>query len=205
MSGTLSGWVGPKMAASPDYYSLLNHACSALEKNTPDAREGVYYRERKALVDQLRARGATDEEVVRERGALTTAFNAVEELQRALTTATDQRLSSEPSSKASHGILGRALVAIFLGLATLGGVGVLAWGANKPGQEPKSAQQQSACDILFEETYKLSKDPLEEMKFAKGEASDAAIERAQALIENCLNSAKAREGFTDDERLKICL
>ncbi len=38
-----------------DYYSLISRAISALPGQTPDARQGVYERARKALVNQLRS------------------------------------------------------------------------------------------------------------------------------------------------------
>ncbi len=38
-----------------DYYSLISRAISALPGHTPDARQGVYERARKALVNQLRS------------------------------------------------------------------------------------------------------------------------------------------------------
>jgi TPR repeat protein len=129
------------MSASPDYYALLTRAVAALEKNTAEARQDLYGRARKALVDQLRARGAVDAEFMREQRALAAATDQVEHA-----ALREQCPAPEPSSRANRPILGRPsgttffrsdrFLAALSGLVIVTGVGVLLW-QFRPRQERK--------------------------------------------------------------------
>src|ERR1700687_865188 len=63
-----------------DYYPLIARAVSGLEKNTGEARRGLYERARTALVAQLRGLtpALTESEITRERLALEEAIRKVE-------------------------------------------------------------------------------------------------------------------------------
>ncbi|MGE5369005.1 MAG: hypothetical protein ACM3PD_05320 [Chloroflexota bacterium] len=63
-----------------DYYSLISRAISALPGQTPDARQGVYERARKALVNQLRSiqPPVADADIAAESRALEEAITRLE-------------------------------------------------------------------------------------------------------------------------------
>src|SRR5215813_1323317 len=63
-----------------DYYPLIARAVAALEKNTGEARRGLYERARSALVAQLRGLDPplTESEITRERLSLEEAIRRVE-------------------------------------------------------------------------------------------------------------------------------
>jgi TPR repeat protein len=65
--------------STADYCSLVAQAISALDSNTAEARETLYERARKALVEQLQVRGSADTDTVLEQRALAAAIHQVEE------------------------------------------------------------------------------------------------------------------------------
>jgi len=67
------------MNASPDYFSLLTRAVATLEEDAPEARKELYDRAQKALVEQLRGRGAAEHEIMREQRTLAAAIDRVED------------------------------------------------------------------------------------------------------------------------------
>jgi hypothetical protein len=68
----------PALQDGAPSYALLIRAVAALERNTPEARQELYDRARKALADQLRARGAAEPEIMSEQQVLTAAIHRVE-------------------------------------------------------------------------------------------------------------------------------
>jgi hypothetical protein len=96
------------MSPSPDYYSLLTRAISALENSTPEGREKFYNRMRKALVDQLHERRAADAETMREQRALAAAIHRVEDAfaaQQAPNINEELRVPPSSSKKSTDGRL----------------------------------------------------------------------------------------------------
>jgi len=68
-------------ATSPpprDYYSAMVSAVSKLERNTAATRQALFDQALALLVERLRARQATEPEIVRERSALKAAIRRVE-------------------------------------------------------------------------------------------------------------------------------
>jgi TPR repeat protein len=65
--------------STADYYSLLARAISALDSNTAEARQALYERARKALVEQLQVRRSADTDTVLEQRALAAAIHQVED------------------------------------------------------------------------------------------------------------------------------
>jgi hypothetical protein len=66
------------MEASPDYYSLLTNAISALDQDTPETRQELFERAKKALGEQLRALGDDDAEIMREQRRLAAAISVMQ-------------------------------------------------------------------------------------------------------------------------------
>jgi TPR repeat protein len=65
--------------STADYRSLLARAISTLDSNTAEARQALYERARKALVEQLQVRRSADTDTVLEQRALAAAIHQVEE------------------------------------------------------------------------------------------------------------------------------